>query len=108
MAVGGDTPTCYTTDDVLSRVGFGWFQALVLAYSGLGWMGEAFEIMLVSFLGPAVEAEWSVSGAEQGLISSVVFAGMLVGSISGGLIADRCGRRYHKPYPKQNVGTINI
>ncbi|TVU38325.1 hypothetical protein EJB05_11688 [Eragrostis curvula] len=93
MAGDGEAPTCYTTDDALSRLGFGRFQALVLAYSGLGWIAEAFEIMLLSFVGPAVEAEWGVSGAEQGLISSVVFAGMLIGSISGGLIADRCGRR---------------
>ncbi|CAN6225751.1 unnamed protein product [Urochloa humidicola] len=93
MASEGEAATHYTTDDALMRVGFGRFQALVLAYSGLGWVAEAFEIMLLSFVGPAVEAEWGVSGAEQGLISSVVFAGMLIGSIAGGLIADRCGRR---------------
>ncbi|CAN6175899.1 unnamed protein product [Urochloa humidicola] len=93
MASEGEAATHYTTDDALMRVGFGRFQALVLAYSGLGWVAEAFEIMLLSFVGPAVEAEWAVSGAEQGLISSVVFAGMLIGSIAGGLIADRCGRR---------------
>ncbi|KAL6656800.1 hypothetical protein ACP70R_004580 [Stipagrostis hirtigluma subsp. patula] len=93
MAGEDEASTHYTTDDALSRVGFGRFQALVLAYSGVGWIAEAFETMLLSFVGPAVEAEWGVSGAEQGLISSVVFAGMLVGSIAGGVIADRCGRR---------------
>ncbi|XP_072147692.1 organic cation/carnitine transporter 7 isoform X3 [Setaria viridis] len=93
MASEGEAATHYTTDDALTRVGFGRFQALLLAYSGVGWVAEAFEIMLLSFVGPAVEAEWGVSGAEQGLISSVVFAGMLIGSIAGGLIADRCGRR---------------
>ncbi|WVZ66420.1 hypothetical protein U9M48_015637 [Paspalum notatum var. saurae] len=93
MAGSGELSTYYTTDDALSLVGFGRFQAFVLAYSGLGWVAEAFEIMLLSFVGPAVEAEWGVSGAEQGLISSVIFAGMLIGSVAGGLIADRCGRR---------------
>jgi len=93
MAAEGEASMYYTTDDVLSLVGFGRFQTLVLAYSGLGWVAEAFEIMLLSFVGPAVEADWGISGAEQGLISSAVFAGMLIGSIAGGLIADRYGRR---------------
>ncbi|CAL5083594.1 unnamed protein product [Urochloa decumbens] len=87
MVSEGEAATHYTTDDALTRIGFGRFQTLVLVYSGLGWVAEAFEIMLLSFVGPAVEAEWGVSGAEQGLISSVVFAGMLIGSIAGGLIA---------------------
>lgn len=93
MAAEGEASMHYTTDDALSLVGFGRFQTLVLAYSGLGWIAEAFEIMLLSFVGPAVEADWGISGAEQGLISSAVFAGMLIGSIAGGLIADRYGRR---------------
>uniref|UniRef100_A0A804MS27 Major facilitator superfamily (MFS) profile domain-containing protein n=1 Tax=Zea mays TaxID=4577 RepID=A0A804MS27_MAIZE len=93
MAAEGEVSMHYTTDDALSLVGFGRFQTLVLAYSGLGWIAEAFEIMLLSFVGPAVEADWGISGAEQGLISSAVFAGMLIGSIAGGLIADRYGRR---------------
>lgn len=35
--------------------------------------------MLLSFLGPAVECEWGLSPAEVGSLTSVVFAGMVVG-----------------------------
>ncbi|BAF21967.1 organic cation/carnitine transporter 7 [Oryza sativa Japonica Group] len=83
----------YTTDDALTRAGFGRFQALVLAYACVGWVAEAMEVMLLSFVGPSVKAEWGVSGAAEGLVSSVVFAGMLIGACLGGLISDRYGRR---------------
>jgi MFS family permease len=66
----------------------------VLAYACVGWVAEAMEVMLLSFVGPSVKAEWGVSGAAEGLVSSVVFAGMLIGACLGGLISDRYGRRY--------------
>uniref|UniRef100_A0A0E0LMG2 Major facilitator superfamily (MFS) profile domain-containing protein n=1 Tax=Oryza punctata TaxID=4537 RepID=A0A0E0LMG2_ORYPU len=95
MAGGGDAEEeeeTYTTDDALTWAGFGRFQALVLAYACVGWVAEAMEVMLLSFVGPSVKAEWGVSGAAEGLVSSVVFAGMLIGACLGGLISDRYGR----------------
>ncbi|KAL6656803.1 hypothetical protein ACP70R_004583 [Stipagrostis hirtigluma subsp. patula] len=95
MAGGGSDAdgSTYTTDEALSRVGFGRFQALVLGLLGTGWVAEAMEIMLLSFVGPAVEAEFGVSGGEGGLVTSVAFAGMLLGGWFGGLGSDRYGRR---------------
>ncbi|GJN32795.1 hypothetical protein PR202_gb21325 [Eleusine coracana subsp. coracana] len=102
MADGGsdDAETCtYTTDEALSRLGFGRFQALVLGFLGTGWIAEAMEIMLLSFIGPSVKEEWGLSGGEEGLVTSVLFAGTLVGAFTGGLASDRYGRRYvqHSP-----------
>ncbi|TVU38323.1 hypothetical protein EJB05_11686 [Eragrostis curvula] len=95
MAGGGSgAEACtYTTDEALSRLGFGRFQALLLVFLGTGWVAEAMEVMLLSFVGPSVKAEWGVSGGEEGLITSVVFAGMLAGAWVGGLASDRYGRR---------------
>ncbi|KAL6656804.1 hypothetical protein ACP70R_004584 [Stipagrostis hirtigluma subsp. patula] len=89
---GADGRT-YTTDEALSRVGFGRFQALLLGFLGTGWIAEAMEIMLMSFVGPSVEAEFGVSGGAEGLVTSVVFAGMIVGASLGGFGSDRYGRR---------------
>ncbi|OEL31356.1 Organic cation/carnitine transporter 7 [Dichanthelium oligosanthes] len=83
----------YTTDDVLTAMGFGKFQAFVLAYAGMGSLAEAMEVMLLSFLGPAVRDEWNVSPQDESLLSSVVFAGMLIGACAWGFISDRYGRR---------------
>jgi len=83
----------YTTDDALTLIGFGKFQALVLTYAGMGWLTEAMEVMLLSFLGPVVREEWNVSPQDESLLSSVVFAGMLIGACAWGFISDRYGRK---------------
>ncbi|GJN23983.1 hypothetical protein PR202_gb11687 [Eleusine coracana subsp. coracana] len=53
-------------------MGFGKFQALVLAYAGMGWVAEAMELMLLSFLGPQIREEWNVSPENESLLSSCV------------------------------------
>ncbi|XP_073308365.1 organic cation/carnitine transporter 7-like [Primulina huaijiensis] len=83
----------YTLDEALTMVGFGKFQALVLVYAGLGTMTEAMEVMILSFIGPAVKSEWGLSSGQESLITTVVFAGMLIGAYSWGIISDNCGRR---------------
>ncbi|KAK2972694.1 hypothetical protein RJ640_025545 [Escallonia rubra] len=88
-----DPSTVYTLDEALSTIGFGNFQTLVLVYAGLGWVSEAMEVMILSFVGSAVRAEWGLSSTEQSLISTVVFAGMLVGAYSWGLVSDAYGRK---------------
>ncbi|EEF34573.1 sugar transporter, putative [Ricinus communis] len=83
----------YTLDEALAAVGFGKFQGLVLVYAGLGSFAEAMEMMILSFVGPAVKSEWGLSSSQESLLTSVVFAGMLFGAYSWGLISDNYGRR---------------
>ncbi|GAY60563.1 hypothetical protein CUMW_203010, partial [Citrus unshiu] len=64
----------YTLDEALNHVGFGRFQILVLVYAGLDLVAEAME---------------------ETLLTSVVFAGLLVGSYSWGFISDNYGRSFH-------------
>lgn len=44
--------------------GFGWFQVLLLLYAGLAWAADAMEMMLLSFLGPAVRCDWGLSATQ--------------------------------------------
>lgn len=83
----------YSLDEALSKIGFGNFQGLVLAYAGLGWVAEAMEMMILSFIGREVQVEWGLSSSEESLISTVVFAGMLIGAYSWGLVSDTYGRK---------------
>ncbi|WOL13198.1 organic cation/carnitine transporter 7 isoform X1 [Canna indica] len=89
----GDGIFSFTVDEALLSIGFGKFQALVLCYAGMGWISEAMEMMLLSFVGPAVQSEWNLSSQQESLITSVVFAGMLLGAYSWGIVSDIHGRR---------------
>lgn len=99
-----DHASTYTMDEALLPMGFGKFQAFLLAYSGMGWISEAMEMMLLSFVGPSVQEIWKLSAQEQSLITSVVFVGMLIGAFSWGLISDIYGRRYIPfSFPSMNI-----
>ncbi|CAK7345862.1 unnamed protein product [Dovyalis caffra] len=80
-AMHGQNPV-YTIDEALASVGFGKFQALLLAYAGLGWFAEAMEIMILSFVGPTVKSEWNLSPGQESLLTTAVFSGMLVEAYS--------------------------
>ncbi|PIN23867.1 hypothetical protein CDL12_03413 [Handroanthus impetiginosus] len=88
-----DGTKTYTVDEALVTIGFGNFQVFVLIYAGMGWISEAMEMMLLSFVGPAVQSVWGLSSREESLITSIVFAGMLVGAYSWGIVSDISGRR---------------
>ena len=83
----------YTLDEAISSIGFGNFQFIVLAYAGLGWVAEAMEMMLLSFVGPALQPEWGLSSGEESFISTIAFVGMLVGAYMWGFISDIYGRK---------------
>lgn len=65
----------------------------VLGGSGLGWALDAMDVGLISYIIVALTAEWGISGATAGWITSVGFLGMAIGASLGGLLADRFGRR---------------
>lgn len=88
-----DGDSKYTVDDALLAVGFGKFQFFILFYSGMGWISEAMEMMILSFIGPAVKYEWDLTSHQESFITSVVFGGMLVGAYSWGAVSDKFGRR---------------
>ncbi|KAL8466588.1 hypothetical protein ACS0TY_035591 [Phlomoides rotata] len=88
-----DDRETYTVDEALVALGFGNFQVYVLIYAGMGWVSEAMEMMLLSFVGSAVQSVWGLSSREESLITSIVFAGMLVGAYSWGIVSDVYGRR---------------
>ncbi|KAI3782310.1 hypothetical protein L2E82_12352 [Cichorium intybus] len=88
-----DQRSTYTLDEALLAIGFGKYQGWIIAYAGLGSIAEAMEVMILSFIGPSVRSEWNLSSTQESLITTVVFAGMLIGAYSWGAISDNFGRR---------------
>ncbi|XP_029300467.1 synaptic vesicle 2-related protein [Cottoperca gobio] len=83
----------FTVDDALEAIGFGKFQWKMSVLTGLSWIGDAMEMMILSILGPQLHCEWRLPGYQVALITSVVFAGMGIGSPVWGNVADTYGRK---------------
>lgn len=82
-------------DDAIDRLGLGPFQWRLLAICGLTWAADAMEVLLMGFALPGISAAFGLArgSAEATLLLSATFAGMLVGALFWGWLADRIGRR---------------
>jgi len=65
----------------------------LLGIAGLGWMFDAMDVGILSFVMAALAIEWSLSPGQMGWIGSVNSIGMAVGALTFGLLADRIGRK---------------
>ncbi|CAJ0941601.1 unnamed protein product, partial [Mesorhabditis belari] len=83
----------YTVDDAVEHLGFGKFQLKLSILTGIAWMADAMEMMLLSLLSPALACEWGVTPVQQALVTTCVFSGMMLSSTFWGKICDTFGRR---------------
>ena len=60
---------------------------------GLGYLVETFDNTVFGYLAPAIRAQWGLSIASVGVITSAVFYGMMAGGLIGGRLLDRFGRK---------------
>lgn len=94
-------------DEILEKLPVGWFHYRLLIICGLSFMADGMvyiyyyviftyltkEVSLLSFISTCAGMDWDLSGTQVALITSIVFAGELLGSIFFGPIADAYGRR---------------
>ncbi|MGH8274023.1 MAG: MFS transporter [Gammaproteobacteria bacterium] len=73
----------------------GWrpIHTRILLALGLGWMLDAFEVTLVGNVLPILREQWSLGALESTLTISLWLAGILIGALAFGWLADRFGRR---------------
>ncbi|CRK82545.1 MFS transporter [Neobacillus massiliamazoniensis] len=65
----------------------------LLGIAGMGWMFDAMDVGMLSFIIAALKVEWNLSPDQMGWIGSVNSIGMAVGALVFGLMADRIGRK---------------
>lgn len=65
----------------------------LLTIAGLGWMFDALDVGLLSFLMAALKQDWSLTAEQMGWIGSINSIGMAVGAFVFGVMADRTGRK---------------
>ncbi|KAF0694376.1 Aste57867_14745 [Aphanomyces stellatus] len=88
-----DDDEALSIHDAIKMVGFGTFQKRLLVVSGLMFMADAVEVMLLSFLQVLVKKEWDLTYTQEAGITAAVFAGELPGALFWGFFADKYGRR---------------
>uniref|UniRef100_A0AAY4CHA8 Synaptic vesicle 2-related protein n=1 Tax=Denticeps clupeoides TaxID=299321 RepID=A0AAY4CHA8_9TELE len=87
------TDDTFMVEDAVEAIGFGTFQWKLSILTGLSWMADAMEMMILSILAPQLHCDWRLPSWEVALLTSVVFVGMMVSSSLWGNIADKYGRK---------------
>ncbi|MGK4153914.1 MFS transporter [Kurthia gibsonii] len=65
----------------------------LLAIAGVGWLFDALDVGILSFVIAALAVDWNLTPTEMGWIGSINSIGMAVGALAFGLMADRFGRK---------------
>ncbi|ODN04059.1 Synaptic vesicle 2-related protein [Orchesella cincta] len=93
-AVSGVVPDdTFTVSQAINALGFGKFQVMLSLFTGLCWMADSMEMMILSILSPALQCEWGIDKYKQAFLTTSVFFGMMVSSPFWGNLSDKYGRR---------------
>ena len=65
----------------------------LLGVAGVGWMFDAMDVGILSFVIAALSVDWGLNSTEMGWIGSVNSIGMAVGALLFGILADKVGRK---------------
>ena len=77
----------------LEALPVGSFHYRLLILTGLGWMFDAMDTGIISFVLPVLAKEWNLTQSEMGMIGSIGLLGMAFGAVIAGTIADKIGRK---------------
>ena len=77
----------------LEALPVGSFHYRLLILTGFGWMFDAMDTGLISFVLPVLAKEWNLTTSQMGMIGSVGLIGMAFGAVIAGSIADKIGRK---------------
>ena len=77
----------------IQRLPIGKFHYTLLWVIGLGWMFDAMDTGLISFILAKMAEDWHMSPTEKGWVVSIGFVGMAIGAVCSGGLADRIGRK---------------
>jgi MFS transporter, AAHS family, 4-hydroxybenzoate transporter len=86
-------PHVLDVEEVLARGNRPGFQAMLLLLCGLCLVIDGFDAQAISYVAPAIVAEWHVPKTALGPVFSSGFLGLLLGALSLSVLADRVGRR---------------
>lgn len=65
----------------------------LLVTAGLGWLFDAMDVGIISFIIAALTKEWNLTLQQASWLGSINSIGMAVGALLAGILADRVGRK---------------
>ncbi|MEK4231002.1 MFS transporter [Solibacillus sp. FSL H8-0538] len=65
----------------------------LLGVAGIGWMFDAMDVGILSFVIAALAVDWGLNSTQMGWIGSINSIGMAVGALVFGVFADKVGRK---------------
>ncbi len=65
----------------------------LLGVAGMGWMFDAMDVGMLSFIIAALKIDWNLTTEQMGWIGSLNSIGMAVGALLFGVMADKIGRK---------------
>ena len=77
----------------LQRIPVSKFHYQLLFMIGLGWMFDAMDTGMISFIMATLATDWSLNASQKASIVSITFIGMALGAVFAGGMADRTGRK---------------
>lgn len=83
----------FTVDQAVNALGFGKFQVKLSLITGLCWMADSMEMMILAILSPALHCDWHLSEWKQAFLTTSVFIGMMISSAFWGNLSDKYGRK---------------
>ena len=79
--------------DALSEAPWRRFHTIAVLLFGVGWAMDAFEVTLIGTVLGALRAEFGLGADAMSLLLGAWFAGLMLGAVGFGVLADRHGRR---------------
>jgi len=80
-------------NDAITQIGPGPYQLVVLCLAGGVYMAEGSLLLMLSVIAKSLIARWNLTPLFAGAMVSIIFCGLLIGTILGGFLCDRYGRR---------------
>ena len=77
----------------LERLPLSWVHYKLLIIHGFGWLFDAMDVGIITFVLVALAKDWQLHPAQIGLIASSGLLGMFVGAAVSGVVADYWGRK---------------
>jgi len=77
----------------LERLPLSWLHYKLLIIQGFGWLFDAMDVGIITFVLAALAKDWKLPPGQIGLIGSAGLAGMFLGAVVSGIVADYLGRK---------------